>query len=102
MVWGGGGGGSLLSEFCDIVICSNRTKSTDRSIQFKIKSQVPSVNTPHKQRVVSPCSDGPSESKLRGGRGGEETRPGTEKRCSYNLQSDPLAGKIFRTNRADN
>ena len=72
--WGGGGGGegSLLSEFYDIVICSNRTKSTDRSIQFKIKSQVPTVNTPHKQRVVSLCSDGPSESKLQGGGGGEK------------------------------
>ena len=40
--------------------------------------------------------------------GGGETRPGTEKRCSHNLHSDPRGrglkkgGKIFRTNRADN
>ena len=25
-----------------------------------------------------------------GGGGGEETRPGTKKRCSHNLQSNPL------------
>ena len=27
----------------------------------------------------------------RGGKGERETNPGTEKRCSHNLQSDPLA-----------
>ena len=43
-----------------------------------------------------------------GGGGRGETRPGTEKRCSHNLQSDPLGsdfkkgGKILRTNRAEN
>ena len=37
-------------------------------------------------------------------RGEKETRPGTEKRCSHNLQSDPIgsgfnkSGKIFRSN----
>ena len=42
-----------------------------------------------------------------GGEGGE-TRPGTEKRCSHNLQNDPLGrvlrkgGTIFHTNRVDN
>ena len=39
-----------------------------------------------------------------GGGGGEATRPGTEKRCSHNLQSDPLGSgfkkgrEIFRCN----
>ena len=33
-----------------------------------------------------------------GGGGGEATRPGTEKRCSHNLQSDPL-GSGFKKGR---
>ena len=33
-----------------------------------------------------------------GGGGGEATRPGTEKRCSHNLQSDPL-GSGFKKRR---
>ena len=33
-----------------------------------------------------------------GGGGGGETRPGTEKRCSHNLQSDPL-GSGFKKGR---
>ena len=36
--------------------------------------------------------------KKQGGRGGEATRPGTEKRCSHNLQSDPL-GSGFKKGR---
>ena len=38
---------------------------------------------------------------IRGGGGGEargETRPGTEKQCSHNLQSDPL-GSGFKKGR---
>ena len=40
---------------------------------------------------LNPCSHG-------GRGGGEETRPGTEKRCSHNLQSDPL-GSGFKEGR---
>ena len=32
-----------------------------------------------------------------GGGGGFETRPGTEKRCSHNLQSNPLGSGFTKT-----
>ena len=40
------------------------------------------------------CVRGVETTAGRGGGGGEATRPGTEKRCSHNLQSDPIGSGL--------
>ena len=60
-----------------------------RILRYFMDSKIPSVQESSSTKKINILILFQGSSSGGGGGGGKETRPGTEKRCSHNLQSNP-------------